>query len=101
MKKKLFFICAAAIVVLAAVNVNLAFNSNSDIYLSLTSIEALARGETYYCSMCGLPVDVCRCPPAITCDYSSCHGKSCHNDTGIWWPCPCEANGDPLSLCML
>lgn len=98
MKKKFIFICAIALIVLAAVNVNLAFNSNFDIYLSLSSIEALARGETLYCSVCGEQVDACRCPPTITCDYASCHGKECHDFTGNLL-CPCIANGNPLSIC--
>jgi len=87
-------------VVLVAVNVNFAFNSNSDIYLSLTSIEALATGETLYCSVCGEKIDACRCDPAITCDYGSCHGKECHDFTGNLL-CPCSANGNPLSICPL
>jgi len=98
MKRKLIFICAAAIIVLAAVNVNLAFNSDSNVNLSLTSIEALARGETLYCSVCGEQVDACRCSPAITCDYGSCYGTQCHHNT-YNWSCPCAANGNPYSFC--
>ena len=42
MKKKLLFISLPALIALAAINVNLAFNNDSIIHLSLTSIEALA-----------------------------------------------------------
>lgn len=100
MKKKLLFICVAAIIILAAVNVNFAFNSGSDVNLSLASIMALARGETYYCSVCGNQIDVCTCPANITCSYTSCHGKECHIFTGIW-SCPCDPTGYPLNICPL
>lgn len=100
MKKKILFICVVAIIVLAAVNLNLAFNNGLNINLSLTSIEALAKGEILYCSVCGNQVDACSCPPAITCDYVSCHGKECHEDT-FNWLCPCSATGDPFTICAL
>ena len=100
MKKKIFFICLASILVLAALNLKLAFNSGLNINFSLASIEALARGETLYCSVCGEQVDACRCGPTITCSYSSCHGKECHYDT-YNWICPCAATGDPHTICAL
>lgn len=100
MKKKLFFICAAAIVILSAVNVNLAFNNDSNVKLSLTSIMAIAKGETFICSVCGAPVDECGCGAVITCNDGSCHGETCHEFTYNWY-CPCSANGDPSFICPL
>lgn len=100
MKKKLPVICVAAIAILCAVNMNLAFNSDSNVNLSLTNITALARGETYYCSICGSQIDACSCESTITCDYGSCHGKECHDFT-YNWACPCSANGNSLSICPL
>ena len=50
------------IAALAAINVNLAFNSEESVIdLSLTSIMALARGETDICSICGNDVNTCNC----------------------------------------
>ena len=68
------------IAALASINVNLAFNSeDSVIDLSLTSIMALARGETDICSICGNDVNTCNCDDyGITCDHGSCDGKVCH-----------------------
>lgn len=101
MKKKLFIICFAAITgVLAAVNLNLAFNSDSNVNLSMTGIIALAQGETTYCSICGNQIDACSCPPTITCDYASCHGKDCHIDT-YNWICPCDATGYLEHICSI
>lgn len=100
MKKKLLFISLPALIALAAINVNLAFNNDSIIHLSLTSIEALARGETLYCSVCGEQIDACRCGPAITCDKGDCHGKECHIDT-FNLACPCDPTGDPFNICTL
>lgn len=101
MKKKLFIIFFAVFTgVLAAINLNLALNSGSNVNLSLTGILALAQGETIYCSVCGSQIDACFCPPTITCDYAGCHGKECHDFT--WNPiCPCYRNGDPFSICPL
>lgn len=98
MKKKLFFICMVAIVTLAAVNVNLAFNSNSNVNLSLTSIMALARGETLYCSVCYNQIDACTCGSTITCDYNTCHGNQCYHNSHNW-VCPCIENGNPTIFC--
>jgi hypothetical protein len=100
MKKKILFICTAALFVLAALNLKLAFNNGLNINFSLASMEALARGETLYCSVCGEQVDACRCSPAITCDYGHCLGKECHEFTGNLI-CSCRANGDPFSICPL
>lgn len=95
------FICVAAIiVVLAVLNLKLTVNNGSNLNFSLASIEALARGETLYCSVCGEQVDACRCPPAITCDYGDCHGKECHVFTGNML-CPCDPTGNPLNICPL
>jgi len=98
MKKKSIIICTAVVVALVAINVNLAFNSNSNINFSLSSIEALARGETLYCSICGDQVDACRCPPAVTCDYNTCRGKQCYHNS-YNWVCPCIENGNPNYFC--
>lgn len=88
------------IAALAAVNVNLAFNSNESVIdLSLTSIMALAQGESYICSICGNNVDNCNCDSGgITCDQGSCNGKVCHYNTQNW-VCRCAANGNPYSFC--
>ena len=89
------------IAALAAINVNLAFNSEESVIdLSLTSIMALARGETDICSICGNDVNTCNCDLGITCDEGSCRGKVCHKNTQNW-VCPCEANGNPYSFCII
>lgn len=89
------------IAALAAVNVNLAFNSNESVIdLSLTSIMALARGESNICSICGYDVNTCNCDDyGITCDHGSCWGKVCHENTNnpICW---CKANGIPYYFCV-
>lgn len=89
------------IAALAAVNVNLAFNSEESVIdLSLTSIMALARGETDICSICGYDVNTCNCDSGgITCDHASCSGKQCHENTDnpLCW---CRANGDPYIFCI-
>ena len=51
MKKVLLCIVGAAIIVLAAVNVNLALNSGSNANLTLANIASLAKGE-YSCGSC-------------------------------------------------
>ncbi len=48
MKKKILFICTAALFVLAALNLKLAFNNGLNINFSLASMEALARGGRLY-----------------------------------------------------
>ena len=99
MKKKILFVfTTTALIVLVTLNFILAFNNRLSINFSLSSIEALASGETLYCSVCGEQVDACRCEPTITCGYSSCHGKECHQDT-YNWICPCAATGDPFTIC--
>ena len=88
------------IAALAAVNVNLAFNSEESVIdLSLTSIMALARGETDICSICGYDVNTCNCDLGITCDYGSCNGKQCHYNS-YNYVCWCYENGDPFSFCI-
>ena len=89
------------IAALAAINVNLAFNSEESVIdLSLTSIMALARGETVICSICGNDVNTCNCDDyGITCDHGSCDGKVCHKNTDNW-SCRCAANGNPYSFCI-
>ena len=96
--KKIIFV--VVVVVLAAVNVNLAFNSDDNfVNLSLASITALARGETTNCSICGYDVNHCSCDLGITCDYGSCTGKVCHYNLNDW-SCRCASNGNPLSFCI-
>lgn len=98
MKKIIFMV---VIVALAAVNLNLAFNSNESVIdLSLTSIMALAQGESNTCSICGYDVNTCNCDSGgITCDHGSCSGKVCHSNTDNW-ACRCKANGNPYSFCV-
>lgn len=99
MKKAIFLVVVVAI--LAAVNVKLAFNSNESVVsLSLASITALAQGESgITCSICGEDIDACNCDIGITCDYGSCTGKVCHENT--YDPsCWCRANGDQYSSCI-
>lgn len=97
MKKLIFVVVIAA---LAAVNVNIGLNSNeSYIDLSLTSIMALARGETDYCSICGYHVQSCNCSGGITCDHGSCRGTVCHYNSQNP-ACWCRANGNPNSFCI-
>lgn len=98
MKKIIFMVVIA---VLAAVNVNLAFNSEESVIdLSLTSIMALARGETNICSICGNDVNNCNCDDyGITCDHASCRGKVCHENTDNP-TCWCRANGISYSFCI-
>lgn len=56
------------IAALAAINVNLAFNSEESVIdLSLTSIMALARGETDICSICGKMLTLVIADLGITC----------------------------------
>lgn len=98
MKKIIFVIIT---IILAAVNVNLAFNSNESIIdLSLTGIMALANGESINCSICGYNVNNCNCDDyGTTCDHGSCNGKVCHENT--YNPtCWCRANGISYSFCI-
>lgn len=97
LKKILFVVMIAA---LAAVNVNLAFNSDESVIdLTLSSITALARGESNTCSICGGDVNNCNCDDyGITCDRGNCNGKVCHYNT-YNWSCRCAANGNPYSFC--
>lgn len=100
MKNKIFFISIASIFILALFNMNFVFNSGLSANLSLASIEALARGETLHCSICGEQIEACRCPPNITCSYADCHGKDCHVLT-YNMICPCDPTGDPHNICPL
>ena len=100
-RKVLSIICGAAMVVIAAINVNLFVENDLIANVSLATIEALARNEgDLKCSICGKTLDQCSCDFGITCSYGGCHGKWCHEDRWILI-CPCEPNGNPFACCFL
>lgn len=89
----------AVIATLDSVNVSIAFNSNKFVVsLSLTSIMALATGESYTCSICGYDANSCNCYDSIVCDHGDCDGKVCHYNSDSWMY-RCKANGNPYSFC--
>lgn len=84
--------------ILSAINLNLAFNGKSNIYLSLSGIEALANGELGNCAGCGNTYNECTCWGGIVCDHGSCNGKVCHENTNNW-SCRCTPTGNQYTFC--
>jgi hypothetical protein len=100
MKKIVLSIVGAAVIGIAAMNVNLAVTNDLIANVTLENIMSLATGESGTCSVCGNSFDGCTCGASITCSTGSCHGKVCHHDTGNYF-CPCVANGDAYTYCLL
>jgi hypothetical protein len=91
MKKRYLYIVATLVIAcIATLNISVNLNSrksNNLADISLAKVEQLAMAED-------LPEVV------ITCSYSSCHGKQCHQDTGNLM-CPCTPNGFTYAFCLL
>ena len=79
MKRILYFIGAAVILAIAAINVNLAVRSDFIANVSLANMIALARGESgIICATCGKDLDDCTCQGGgITCDFYCYNGAVC------------------------
>lgn len=100
MKKTLLFGCMMVFGILSAVNLNLAFDSKANTFLSLSGIEALANGELGNCPVCGKDYEDCYCDASITCDYGGCWGRYCHVPRGETL-CPCKATGSQTDICLM
>jgi len=108
MKKVFLGIVGAAIIALAAINLNLALNSDSNVNLTLASVVSLAKeewgGPGGKCAVCLQKIDECTCEGGITilCD------QYCSFTAKCWWSItafpnplyPCYITGKPYDRCI-